>query len=152
MYVLFFIIWLIFNGKITLEIGLFGLVIAAALLWFCCKFVDYSLEKEKKIYGKIFRFAGYVLLLVKEILLANHMVIHMIFTQKEEVQPVLVKFRCALKTSGGRAFLANAITLTPGTITAALEGDELTVHCLDESLAEGLSDSDFETRLTELEK
>ena len=138
MYVLFFLLWVIFNGKFTLEIAIFGLVIAAALLWFCCRFVDYSLEKEKKIYGKIFKFLGYVILLVKEILLANKTVMHLILTQKEEVQPMLVKFRCSLKT--------------PGTITAALEGDELTVHCLDESLAEGLRDSAFEHRLSELEK
>ena len=152
MYVLFFLLWVIFNGKFTLEIAIFGLVIAAALLWFCCRFVDYSLEKEKKIYGKIFKFLGYVILLVKEILLANKTVMHLILTQKEEVQPMLVKFRCSLKTPGGRAFLANAVTLTPGTITAALEGDELTVHCLDESLAEGLRDSAFEHRLSEWEK
>ena len=114
MYVLFFLLWVIFNGKFTLEIAIFGLVIAAALLWFCCRFVDYSLEKEKKIYGKIFKFLGYVILLVKEILLANKTVMHLILTQKEEVQPMLVKFRCSLKTPGGRAFLANAVTLTPG--------------------------------------
>ena len=39
--------------------------------------------------------------------------------------------------------LANAITLTPGTITVTLEGSEYTVHCLDESMAEGIQDSEF---------
>lgn len=152
MYVLFFLLWVIFQGKITLEIVLFGLVISAVLLWFCCRFVDYSLEKEKKIYGKVFRFIGYVVLLVKEILKANKAVMHLILTQKEEVQPILVNFRTKLKTPSGRAFLANAITLTPGTITASLEGDRLTVHCLDESMAEGLTDSEFEHRLSDLEQ
>ena len=33
MYLLFFAVWLIFNGQITLEIVLFGLAVAAAV---CC--------------------------------------------------------------------------------------------------------------------
>lgn len=34
MFVLFFLLWIVFNGQITLEIVLFGLVISAALYWF----------------------------------------------------------------------------------------------------------------------
>ena len=47
MYLLYFILWIIFNGKITLEICLFGIVIAGAVFAFICKFMDYSVEKEK---------------------------------------------------------------------------------------------------------
>ena len=56
-----------------------------------------------------------------------------------------------MKTSVGKAFLANEITLTPGTITVLLEDSEYVVHCLDESLAEGMDDSVFVELLTELE-
>ena len=52
MFLLFFLAWVIFNGRITMEIVIFGLVIAAAVLAFVCKFMDYSIEKEKKFYGK----------------------------------------------------------------------------------------------------
>ena len=34
MYVIFFLLWIIFNGRVTTEIVLFGLVISAALYWF----------------------------------------------------------------------------------------------------------------------
>lgn len=37
-----FLLWVIFNGKVTLEIVLFGIVIAGAVYAFCCKFLDYS--------------------------------------------------------------------------------------------------------------
>ena len=43
----------------------------------------------------------------------------------------------------GRASLANAITLTPGTITVLLDDNTYTVHCLDETLAEGMDTSVF---------
>ena len=152
MYLLYFLLWVIFNGKITLEICLFGLVIAGAVFAFTCKFMDYSIEKEKKNIRKYGRFFQYVCVLVIEIVKANFQVIHMVLSEREEVEPALVRFWSDMKTSVGKAFLANAITLTPGTITVLLEDSEYVVHCLDESLAEGMDDSVFVKLLTELEK
>ena len=48
--------------------------------------------------------------------------------------------------------LANAITLTPGTITVTLEGSEYTVHCLDESMAEGLQEGGFAAYIRKFEE
>lgn len=152
MYLLYFLLWVIYNGSFTLEICIFGLVIAAAVFAFTCKFMDYSVKQELKNYKKIFLFFRYVFVLVIEIVKANMGVIHMILTQKEEVEPVLVTFHSDLKTSAGKAFLANAITLTPGTITVSLEKSEYTVHCLDESMAEGMNESVFIDYIEKLEK
>ncbi len=152
MFVLYFLLWIVYNGKFTLEIGIFGLIIAGVLFAFSCKFMDYSVQKELSNYKKFFQLIGYVFLLVWEILKANMGVIHMILTEEEEIAPVLVSFRTDLKTTTGKAFLANAITLTPGTITVLLEDNKFTVHCLDESMAEGLDDSPFAERLKKMEK
>lgn len=151
MYILYFILWVIFNGNITLEICLFGLVIAAVIFAFTCRFMDYSIAKEKKLYMRSFKFLSYVCVLVKEIVKANFAVIHMILSEKEEVEPALVDFETDMKTTTGKALLANAITLTPGTITVSLEGSKYTVHCLDESLAEGMDRSVFVEMLKNLE-
>lgn len=143
MFLIYFLLWIIYNANFTLEICIFGIVIAGVLFAFSCKFMNYSLAKEWKFYKNIFLFAGYCVLLVKEIVKANISAIHMILTQKEEIEPALVSFHCDLKTQTGKAFLANAITLTPGTITVTLEGSDFTVHCLDESMADGITESRF---------
>ena len=78
-------------------------------------------------------------------------VIHMILSQREEVEPLLVSFHSDLKSTVGKAFLANCITLTPGTITVTLEESKYTVHCLDDSLAEGMQDSQFVEYIRQLE-
>ena len=143
MFLIYFLLWIIFNGRVTLEICVFGAVIAGALLAFSCKFVDYSLAKEVRIYKNIFLLLKYCRLLVVEIVRANVNAIHLIVTQKEEIEPALVHFHTDLRTRAGKAMLANAITLTPGTITVTLEGSEYTVHCLDESMAEGIRNSKF---------
>lgn len=152
MLVLFFLLWVIFNGNITLEICIFGAIISVTLFAFVCKFMDFSLKKEIHIYKKSFLFVRYVFLLIKEIVKANFGVFRMILNQREEVQPVLVTFHSDLKTATGKAFLANAITLTPGTITVSLEKDQYAVHCLDEGLAEGLDNSEFVTYIKKLEE
>ena len=151
MFLLFFLVWIIFNGNITVEIAIIGLAVAAAVFAFICKFMDYSLKKEILLYKKLLAFIGYVIILIIEIIKANIAVIHMIVTQREVVEPVIVRFRTSLRTETARVILANSITLTPGTITVSLEGDEYEVHCLDKSLVEGIEDSMFVKLLEKME-
>lgn len=152
MYVVFLLIWVIFNEKLNVEILLFGLVISAAVFTFICRFMDYSLKKELRFYQKAGDMLCYVCVLLKEILVANLKVCHLILSEEEEIEPALVEFTADMETPTGRAFYANAITLTPGTITVSVEDDKYTVHCLDESMAEGLVDSGLEQRLHRLER
>ncbi|MBO5154038.1 MAG: Na+/H+ antiporter subunit E [Eubacterium sp.] len=151
MYFVFLIIWIIFNEKFNLEILLFGLVISAAVFAFVCRFMDYSVKKELHFYKKLPGMMRYVFVLVKEILVANLNVCHLILSEEEEIDPALAQFQADMETPAGRAFYANAITLTPGTITVSLEGDTYVVHCLDESMAAGLADAKLEQMLHELE-
>ena len=151
MFLLFFLVWIIFNGKITAEIVWIGLAVSVFVFWFMCKFMGYSLQKEKNFYKKFVAFGGYVYLLIKEIISANMTLFHMIMTEKERIEPVLVTFHTDLKTETARVILANSITLTPGTITVSIEEDKLVVHCLDKSLADGLKDSVFEQKLKAME-
>ena len=148
---LFFIVWIIFNGRMTLEITLFGIVIAGLMFGFVCKFMDYSIEKERNFYKKLPLFGKYVVLLIGEIVKANLVVFRLILTRKEVAEPVIVKVHTNLKTETARVILANSITLTPGPITVSLTDQELLVHCLDKSLAEGMEDSEFVKLLERLE-
>ncbi len=152
MYLVYFLLWIIFNGRITLEICLFGLVIAAVVFAFTCKYMGWSIKKEKRALQKSLSFAEYAVVLVKEILKANFAVMHMILSEREELEPALVSFHSDMKTATGKAFLANAITLTPGTITVSLEGSEYVVHCLDQSLAAGMDGSVLAEMLSKLEQ
>lgn len=152
MFVLFFLIWVIFNGQLTWEIAAFGVVISALVYWFTCKFLGYNPRTDIFLIKKLFRILQYVFILVKEIIKANFEVIRMITSSKYEIEPAVVRFKTDLKTTPARILLANSITLTPGTITVMLEGDEYVVHCLDKSLAEGINCSIFATLLQKIER
>ena len=43
MFLLFFLVWIIFNGAVTMEIVLFGLAVSLAMYAFICKFMNYSI-------------------------------------------------------------------------------------------------------------
>lgn len=152
MLLLFFAVWVIFNGRITTEILLFGAVIAAVMFRFVCRFMGHSLKKELRLYKMLPTFGRYIVLLIREIISANRAVRHLILTRKERVEPVLVRFTTDLKSELARVILANSITLTPGTITVSLKDGEFLVHCLDKSLSEGIKDSDFVKMLKKLEE
>lgn len=152
MFLLFFFVWIVFNGRITTEIVVIGALVAMAVFAFFCKFMDYSLKKEMLFYKRALFFLEYLYLLIKEIVKANLAVTHMILTQKEVMEPVIFTFKTTLRTETAKVMLANSITLTPGTITVSLEGDEFVVHCLDKSLAEGIECSDFVKMLERMER
>lgn len=152
MFVLYFILWVVFNGQVTMEICIFGVFVAALLFAFAYRYMDYGVKKELQVYRKLGKILRYIFTLVWEVVKANLGTVHLILTQKEEIQPVLVSFHSDLKSSVGRTLLANAITLTPGTITVTLENGDYTVHCLDESLAEGMDHSVFAELAREIEE
>ncbi len=152
MLLLYFVLWVTFNGKVTPEICVFGVVISLAVFAFTCRFMDYSIKKEIAVARRCIRFFNYVVVLVREIVKANFEVMHMILSEREELEPALVGFHSDLQNPTVRVLLANAITLTPGTITVSLEGSDYVVHCLDESLADGMDSSVFVELLSGLEK
>ena len=152
MLLLFFLVWIIFNGAITTEICIFGVVVAFLMFGFVCKFMDYSWRKEKLLIQRSGYFLIYLGNLLIEIVRANVSVCHFVLSDRDEIHPVMVSFHTTLKSSLARVILTNSITLTPGTITVSLQGDEVIVHCLDRSLAEGMEDSSFVKMLEHMER
>ena len=72
--------------------------------------------------------------------------------QTVEITGSIVRFHTDLKSESAKVLLANSITMTPGTITASLDGDEYVVHCLDKSLAAGIDESIFVAQLRKMEQ
>ena len=136
MYLFLFVLWLVFNGRITWEILLFGLAITAALGFLCRLLFGYGPRKELRLYRNVGLFLVYLAVLLWEILKANLAMLSRILQPGERVDPAVIRVRVDLKTEFARYMLANSITLTPGTLTVESEGDVLTVHCLHPALLE----------------
>lgn len=151
MFLLLLLIWFVFNGRITPEISILGIILCACIYLFMCRFMNYSVKKDMALVKKSVLFLYYIGVLIVEIAKANMQVMHLVLTDREIVEPVIVTYRTRLKTNLGRVILANSITLTPGTITVSLDGDRLVIHCLDRMMAEGMEDTVFEKLLEKME-
>ncbi len=151
MFVVFFALWVVFNGKLNVEIAVFGVILSALVYLFSCKFLGYGPETDKKMFRMIPSAARYVWLLIREIVKSNLALLDLVYGRKLEVKPRLITFRTPLK-GAYKSVLADCITVTPGTITVHCEGDRLTVHALDESFAEGIEDTDFQKQLLEMQQ
>ena len=151
MYLVFFALWIIFNGRITTEIVIFGLIISAAVYAFICKFMDFGPKNEIRMIKKLPVIFQFLFQLIKEIVKANFATMKFITTSDYEIEPVLIQFESNLKTEGARFLLANAITMTPGTITVAIDGSCFYVHCLDKTMGDGIENSEFVKLLRRLE-
>lgn len=151
MFLILFAVWLILNGRITLEICIFGAVISAVLLSFMFRFMNYSLKKELLLFRLIPIFLQYFWVLVKEIVKANVCVLKILLSPELQPEPAFVYFDTDLRTGLSKMVLANSITLTPGTITVSVEENHFCVHCLDRELAEGMEESVFVELLKRME-
>ncbi len=151
---IFFLLWIIFNGRVTVEVALFGAIISAALGLFTRKYVMTAAQAKqvRALLRKVRGVIRYLILLIKEIAQANKAVLALILSGRHEVQPKLTQFRTRLRTRAARVVLADSITLTPGTITVSLEGDLFVVHCLDEDFESGVLESSFEKCLMDIEQ
>jgi multicomponent Na+:H+ antiporter subunit E len=152
MYLLLVLFWIILNGKITVEIVVLGLLFALLIYGFAYKFLGLTWKREKKFWKYLIWGIQYIGILLKEIIIANIAVLKIILSPKKKIHPVLVKFPAPLKSHLLQVILADSITLTPGTITVRLYEEKFEVHCLDESMAEGLNDSVFVKMLKKLEE
>ena len=68
------------------------------------------------------------------------------------ISPRMVRVKATQKTDLGLVIFANSITLTPGTVTVDIEGDEMIVHALSQDLADGVLNGDMDSRVTALEE
>ena len=143
MYLLLFFFWIILNGRFTVEIILLGLIFAALVYAFAWKFMGLNFEREKSFWKHVWWGVQYLAILLKEIAVANVVVLKIVLSPKKKLHPVIVSFDAPLKKHILQVILADSITLTPGTITVRLYEEKFEVHCLDESMAKGLNDSIF---------
>ena len=145
-----FLVWIILNGKITVEIVLIGAVITVLAWIFARRYLGWSIRKELCLYLILPRVILYLVELTYEIVRASVSVSGYII-RKENPDAVIVKFNSGLSRQVTNAVLANSITLTPGTITVEEHGGTFEVCCLAPRYAEGIEEMHLIKSLKKIE-
>jgi len=98
------------------------------------------------------RFFMYLPWLMKEVFVANIEVAKVILDPKLRISPRIVVFHGSQQTDLGRVIFANSITLTPGTITTGVEGQEFQIHALSAADLETGEEKAMDDRCTWVEQ
>ena len=147
MCVFLFLLWLIFNGRVTLEICLFGIVITGLVYAFCVAVLGYHPRNERRLGW----YLQYGATLVWEIVKANVQTMKVILSPKAAYSPAVVRLQVPLEEASSRVLLSNSITLTPGTVTIRQHEEEFLVLCLDKDGGEAIPDWNLVRILKKLE-
>ena len=146
MCVFLFLLWLIFNGRVTLEICLFGVVVTGLVYAFCVAVLGYHPRN-----GRLGWYLQYGATLVWEIVKANVQTMKVILSPKAAYRPAVVRLQVPLEEASSRVLLSNSITLTPGTVTIRQHEEEFLVLCLDKDGGEAIPDWNLVRILKKLE-
>jgi len=144
-------LWIIFNGRITIDVLVSGIVAVACVCAFCYKFMGYNIKNEWGVLRNTGRFVRYFLMLIKEIVIANIQVIGFVLSPKNKIEQCLIHFQSGIKSLPGRVLLASTITLVPGSVTGEMTDDGYMVHALTPKIAKAQHGSKFEKWIREME-
>ena len=86
-----------------------------------------------------------------QIIIANLDVAYRVWHPRLPISPRLFKAPLKTKTDLGTVIYANSITLTPGTVTVAVDKRTLLVHALTENGAKSLLTDEMQQRVKKLE-
>ncbi len=139
-----FLVWIVLSGNIDgphLTMGLISCALVTALSSDLLIGLGSANGANKRLLPiSIPRLIKYLFWLLWELVLSNLHVLRLALSPSgmKDVRPRIIRFQTKLESPLARFMLANSITLTPGTITIELEGNDLFIHAINETTAKGL--------------
>ena len=147
-FIILFVLWLVLSGYLKTLLLFFGLVSVLFVIWMSYR--ANALEEDSLPIKLILKLPFYWLWLFKEIFKSGIITTALIWNGK--FTPQLFRIKASQKSTTGIANYANAITLTPGTVTIEVEKKTLLVHALNKKLSEDLQSEDMDKVITGLDK
>lgn len=148
--VLLFTLWIFLSGHFTPLLLILGGVSVVLTVYISMRMdlVDHE-SYPIHISPKLPAFFVYIIF---EIVLANIDVVKRIFkVGGKNISPEFIEVPVPQKTDLGRAIYANAITLTPGTVSVDLGEDKVLVHALTKEAAEELLSGEMAKMIPDIE-
>ena len=142
-------IWWVLSGlTLALILGL-GAGSIVFIIWICHRMdaIDHETHPIHLAIGSLTYFPW----LAWEIVLANIDVAIAILKNGSSVRPRLMHIKASQVSEVGLVTYANSITLTPGTVTLDVEGQDFLIHSLTEGSYDGLLTGEMDQKVTALE-
>ena len=147
--VILFGFWLVLSGHYTPLLLGFGVGSTVLVVYLSARMdvVDHE-GVPLHVFGRIWLYFPWLL---KEIFVSNVTVARVILHPKLPISPRMVHYTGSQETDLGRAIHANSITLTPGTITTGINGQEFEIHALQAADLDPAGQAEMDARCTRVE-
>jgi multicomponent Na+:H+ antiporter subunit E len=143
--------WLILSGHYTGFLLTMGLLCSAFVVFIAVR-MDLLDEEGAPLITLNSKVWLYIPWFLGEVIKSNLLVARLIIDPRLPISPTLMRFRGRPRTDLGRFILANSITLTPGTITLAITGDDFHVHAVAMEAIDGIEEGEMNRKVAALEK
>lgn len=120
--------WFAMSGLLSPFFLALAVIAVLSTLWLSAQLR--ILGRDASPYHRALQMLFYSVWLLGQILKANLGVIARVLGPRHAIDPVIVEVKTKSRTDLGTALFANSITLTPGTVTVDVDGDQLKVHAL----------------------
>jgi multicomponent Na+:H+ antiporter subunit E len=126
-FILLFLVWLLLTWSVDVQNILAGAVVAAVT---AAAFGHLFFERAGRVADprRIFWFLYYIPVFVFHMVRANVDVAYRVLHLNMPIRPGIVRIKTTLTNELALTMLANSITLTPGTLTVDIIGDDLYIH------------------------
>lgn len=136
------ITWILFSGKFDPFHFSLG-IISCLIVSYASTNLLFPKKGKVDLLSHIVRIPsviGYIIWLNYQIILANLHVFALALSPnvRRSIDPHILRFTTRLKSDFAKVVFANSITLTPGTVTVSIDGDEFVVHAISQKVAKGL--------------
>ncbi len=129
---IYFLMWLFITWSLDVKHLLVGVVVSLIVTFLTRDLFPDELVRllnPVRLLLAIF----YIPYLLYYILLANLDVAYRVLNPNLPINPGIIKVKTSLKNEFARTILANSVTLTPGTLTVDVNGDNFYVHWINVS-------------------
>jgi multicomponent Na+:H+ antiporter subunit E len=129
--IIFLLVWIALTGTVRIDELATGVIVSALLALFTYHlFTTEGLANltPKKIFCAVIYFFPF---LFWQMIKANLDVAYRVIHPRRPINPGIVKVKTKMKSDLGKLIVANYITLTPGTFTMMVDGDEMYIHWID---------------------
>lgn len=125
--ILLTVVWVFLTGSLATVNFIFGFLLSFLVLWLVSRN-----EKSRKYFRIAPRLVSFLLYFFYELIKANLQVAADVITPKFYMTPGIVEFPLDAKTNLEITFLANVISLTPGTLSLDVSEDRkvLYIHAM----------------------
>lgn len=150
--ILLMLFWLILSFRLDVEVIIIGLLASLLVLLYNFDLIFNDMEATKITLKTSYLLLRLLVILIWEIFKSNIHVAKIVLSKKMPIDPGFESVRNPLKKDLNQTLFANAITLTPGTLTVDMSDDYIVVHGLVKSEIKGIEGSKIEQAFIQLEE